>query len=571
MGNTSSTAKRVASALVLILSGMAFVSQSAWSSDELAMTGGPQVIRRLTESQYRATIADIFAPDIPIVGRFERALRVDGLIAVGTSEAGLSPFSVEQYDASARAIAAAVVSKERRNALLPCQPKVETTFNKNCAKSVVEKYGPLLFRRPLTAKETKYFVDTARSGYSRLGNFYNGIQFALAGMMIAPDFLLRIERVEPDPKHAGQFRLDAYSRAARLSYFLTNSTPDNELLAAARSGELDTETGLSRQVDRLMASPRYTGAVRAFFEDMLQFDAFGDLAKDPVIYPAYSAVVAADAQEQTLRTITDHLLTKKADYRDLFTTRSTYVTRALGSIYSMPVATRHGWEQKDFPANSGRAGILTDISFLALHSHPGRSSATLRGKAIREIFMCQKVPDPPSDVDFTAVNMTINNTVSPTARDRLDEHQTQPTCKGCHKLTDPLGLTFENFDGAGSFRARENGALIDASGSLDGVKYDDVQGLGRALHDHPDTVNCFVDKLYRTALGRNLTENEEPYEKHFVETFASNGYRVPELMRTIVLSRAFYAVPAPGKEAKDKKGSVRTERTEIRKSTGAKS
>ena len=306
-----------------------------------------------------------------MVGRFERELRTDGLIAIGTSEAGLSAFSVEQYDASARGIAKEVVSKARREKLVPCQPKSETDFDEACAKRFVEHYGTLLFRRPLTSAETKRFVDTARSGHKGLGNFYSGLEFALAGMMVQPDFLLRIERVVPDPKNKGQVRLDAYSKATRLSYFLTNSTPDQELLRAAGAGELDTEAGLARQADRLLASPRFEGAVRAFFEDMLQFEMFEDLAKDPIIYPVYNSVVAADAQEQTLRTITEHLITKKGDYRDLFTTQTTFLTRSLGRVYKLPVATRNGWERTELSAEAGHSGILTQVSFVALNSHPG--------------------------------------------------------------------------------------------------------------------------------------------------------------------------------------------------------
>lgn len=559
-------------ALALLFGCITFAQESAWAVSESATAlGGPPVVRRLTESQYRATVADIFAPDIPVVGRFERAQRKDGLIAVGTSEAGLSSFSLEQYDASALGIAAAVVSKERRDRLLTCQPKSEKQFDATCAKQVIEHYGPLLFRRPLAAQETKRFVETARVGSQRLGNFYSGLQFALAGMMIEPDFLLRIERVEPDPKRPGQLRLDAYSKATRLSYFLTNSTPDQELLKAAGTGQLDTDAGLARQVDRLMASPRYAGAVRAFFEDMLQFDLFGDLAKDPVIYPAYNSMVAADAQEQTLRTITEHLLAKKGDYRDLFTLQSTNLTRALGRVYALPVPTRNGWEQAEFPANAGRAGILTDISFLALHSHPGRSSPTLRGKAIREIFMCQKVPDPPADVDFTAFDAAVNDKASPTARDRLEEHQTSPTCAACHKVTDPLGLTLENFDGGGAFRAKENGAHIDVSGALDGAKFNGALGLGKALHDSPDATHCLVDKLYRSGLGRQLTDQEDALTEQFDQTFATNGYRVPDLMRAIATNNAFYAVSAHGKEEKSKKDTAVTQRAETHKSIGGKS
>ena len=96
--------------------------------------------------------------------------------------------------------------------------------------------------------------------------------------------------------------------------------------------------------------------MRAFFEDMLQFEMFEDVAKDPIIYPAYNSVVAADAQEQTLRTITDHLIAKKGDYRDLFTTQTTFLTRALGRVYKLPVATRNGWESRGIPGRQRTLG-----------------------------------------------------------------------------------------------------------------------------------------------------------------------------------------------------------------------
>jgi uncharacterized protein DUF1592/uncharacterized protein DUF1588/uncharacterized protein DUF1595/uncharacterized protein DUF1585/uncharacterized protein DUF1587 len=551
--------RRKVAAIVLVVGGIAVAQQAAWSAKESEGAGGPATMRRLTEAQYRATVADIFAPDIAIVGRFERELRTDGLIAIGTSEAGMSAFSVDQYDASARGIAKEVVSKARRDKLVPCQPKSETEFDNACAKQFVEHYGTLLFRRPLSSQETKRFVETARSGQARLGNFYSGLEFALAGMMVQPDFLLRIERLQPDPKRKGQVRLDAYSKATRLSYFLTNSTPDKELLRAAGAGELDTEQGLAKQADRLIATPRFEGAVRAFFEDMLQFELFEDVAKDPIIYPVYSSVVAADAQEQTLRTITDHLVAKNGDYRDLFTTQTTFLTRALGRVYKLPVATRNGWERTELPADSGHSGILTQVSFVALNSHPGRSSPTLRGRAIREIFMCQKVPDPPPDVDFSAVDLTAKNPDKPTARVRLEAHRSQPACAGCHSLMDPIGLTLENFDGVGAFRSNENGAPIDTSGSLDGHEFKGAQGLGQTLHDNPLTSYCLVDKMYRYAVGRSTVDAEQSYTVDLSKTFAANGYRVPDLMRTIALGQAFYSVSAPAAPEKKAVVAARTD------------
>lgn len=542
---TLSTMGGIAAVLLL---GSAVTSTASANTASLVeptgIGGAPPLMRRLTEAQYRASVADIFGPEIPVVGRFERALRDDGLIAIGTSTAGLSSFAIEQYDASARGVAAAVISEQFRDELIPCSPEDAAIFDRACATQFVNQYGRLLFRRPLTAAETGQFVAAAAAAQQRLDSFYSGLEFALAGMMVSPDFLLRIERVEPDPENPGQYRLDAWSRATRLSYFLTGSTPDEALLEAAAAGELFTDAGLEQQVDRLMRSPRYRDAVRAFFADMLQFDLFDDLAKDPVIYPAFNSTVALDAREQTLRTITDLLLTGQGDYRELFTTRTAPLTRPLGTLYRMPVASRNGWELKTFSEGSGRAGIQSQIGFLSLHSHPGRSSPTLRGKAIREVFLCQHVPDPPVDVDFTGINDT-SNAARPTARDRLEAHRTQPACKACHTLMDPLGLTLERFDGAGGFRTRENGTVIDVSGSLDGVDFEAATGLGQALHDHPDVPKCLVSKLYRAGVGRNTVAGEQPYMDYLNRVFAAVGYRLPDLMQKIAVSDTFYAVTAP--------------------------
>lgn len=534
-----SNALRTALLMVLCL-----LSGCGDSIREPEPVGGPTVLRRLTESQYRATVASIFGTDIPITARFERGLRAEGLVAVGTSEAGMSGFSMEQYDAAALGIAAAVVSEKNRNKLVPCTPAAGVVFDAACAQRFVEQYGPRLFRRPLTSDETKRFVDVAHATQQRVGDFYDGLEFTLAGMMVSPEFLLRVERIQPSADGSGHAQLDAWSKATRLSYFLNNSAPDQELLRAAGAGELDSRKGLQAQVDRLIESPRFEPAVRAFFEDMLQFDRFDDLAKDSVVYPAFNSTVAADAKEQTLRTITDLLTRQKGDYRDLFTTRRAYLTRSLGIVYRLPVPTRNGWEAGEFPANSHRVGIQSQLAFLALYSHPGRSSPTLRGKAMREVFLCQEVPDPPANVNFAAVQETSNASM-PTARDRLTVHRTQPACAGCHKIMDPIGLTLENFDGLGTYRSVENLAPINTSGSLDGTHFETPEGLGQALHDHPETPRCLVERMYRYAVGRDTQMEERSYMDYLTKAFADHGYRVPDLMRTIALSKNFFTISVP--------------------------
>jgi hypothetical protein len=507
-------------------------------------------LSRLTGEQYRQIIGDVFGPTVVVDGIFEPDPRKDGLLAVGSSSVSVTETGLEQYDALALKVATQVVDREHRDTLLPCKPASATTADDACAGQFFEKVGRLLYRRPLTPDELTERVSVAREASGIVKDFYAGLALSLAGMLEAPEFLFRQEMAEADPDHPGQYRLTGLSKASRLSFFLWDTAPDAMLLAAAEAGELDTAKGLGRQADRMLASPRLEDGARAFFADMLQFDQFAELSKDAMIYPRFSPIAARDAEEQTLRTIVDHLLTRRGDYRDLFTTRKTFLTPSLAAVYGVPLAddTPNGagesWIPFEYaPADPRGAGILAEASFVALHSHPGRSSPTLRGRALREVLLCEKVPDPPANVDFTLVQ-DVNNPQYKTTRERLTAHRAAPTCAGCHRLIDPMGLALENFDSSGGFRTRENGVPIDASGELDGVKFSDAPGLGKAMHDNPAATSCLVTRLYAYATGRSRTKADADFEKQLAKGFADSGYQLPALMRAIATGDEFYRVAA---------------------------
>jgi hypothetical protein len=524
---------------------LGIISLAGCGPSEPKTAGAPVNAQRLSAAQYRQVISDIFAPDIKLGGRFEPGMRKNGLLAVGASAVAMSPSGFEQYDNMARSIAGQVVDAKHRDALIPCKPADAKKPDQACATATLTQYARLLFRRPATDKEVAEPVTLAGRAADAKGDFYAGLSYGLAELLDSPSFIFRKDAAEPDPADKSKLRLTAWSKASRLSFFLWNAGPDDELLRAAGAGELDSRSGLNKQVDRMLASPRFEGGVRAFFVDFLNFDQFDSLAKDATIYPIFGEKVAHDAQEQTLRTAVDLLVTQKGDYRDLFTTRKTFLTRNLGVVYQVPVASEKDWEPHEFAADDPHAGILTQLSFTELHAHPGRSSSTLRGKAVREILLCQPVPSPPANVNFTVVQDT-NNPNFKTARDRLTAHRTEATCAGCHKIMDPIGLGLENFDGAGQFRATENGAPIDPSGEIDGIKFTDSASLGRAIHDNPAATACLVNSLYRYAAGRDFDPGERDWRKWLGERFAANGYRLPDLMKTIATSDAFYAVRESG-------------------------
>jgi hypothetical protein len=512
---------------------------------EPATDGSVPAMRRLSNEQYRNIVADVFGSHITVAGQADSLLRTEGLLALGAPAARITPSGFEKFYGMAQSIAAQVVNADNRASQFPCVPQDGTTPDVSCAREFFADVGRLLYRRPLTEEELVVPVEAAQAGAASKGDFYHGIALGLTGMLTAPQFLFVIDMTETDPNDSSRQRLTGYAKAARLSFLLWNTTPNETLLNAAARGDLDSQQGIETQVERMVATPRLNVGVRAFFMDFLRFENFETLEKDSIIYPAFSVQVIEDAKEQVLRTVLDVLIERDQDYRELFTTKRTFITGPLARIYRVPISRPAGnaWEPYEFPADDPRTGLLMQVGFAALASHPGRSSPTLRGMAIREALLCQKVPSPPGDVDFSKFEDP--KSPSPTARDRLTAHSTESACAGCHKIMDPIGLALEQLDGVAQFRTTENGVVIDASGDLDGVPFDDGAGLGRAMALNPATTACLANRLTEYALGRSLTGSDRAFMGYLEQAFADTGYSFPLLLRRIATSKAFYSVAEP--------------------------
>ena len=505
---------------------------------------------RLTPTQYERSIRDIFGSSIQIdVNRAAPGFRDEGLLALGTRRLTITSAEMQQYEKLAQDVATQVVQPNRRATLLGCKPVSEQVSDEKCAATFLQKVGLYLFRRPLTADELQTFVATHTQAAQRLGSFNAGVRAALARMLVTPEFLFRVELSEPDQGRPGTQRLDAYSTASRLSFFLWDSVPDAELFAAAQSGKLMTQAGLKEQVDRMLLSPRVEGGLRAFFSDMLGFDGFATLAIDSTLYPKFTKNVLEDADEQTLRTIVEQLLVRNNAYGDLFTTRETFLTPSLAALYGVPLPRSQEmggavpWVPYTFAEGDPRVGILSQASFLSLNSHPGTSSPTLRGKAVREKLLCQKVPPPPGNVDFSLVQ-DLNNPNFKTARQRLTAHATEAMCAGCHKITDPMGLALENFDTASGFRTKERGEPIDASGNLNGKPFNGIVELAQVLKDQPSTTACVINRAYSYGTQRKPTAEERKWLTDLQAQLSKDGVRWRDLVHRVTLGPDFFAVPA---------------------------
>ncbi len=530
--------------LALLLLGC---DQPIQQDESTGQSATPLRARLLTAAQYSNMIAQVFGSDVSasILPPIPPMDRTDGMLASGAAFVGVTSDQVSQIQQSAASIAARVVDEDHRDFLIPCSPEQLDQPDAACAERFLAATGRLLHRRSLSPDYLAELVDVSAYATEQTESFHDGLALALEAILISPEVMFITDHAEADPNRPGVQRLDGYSLASRLSFFLWNSPPDDALLSAAEAGELHTEAGLVAAVERMLDSPRLETGMRAFFDDMLAFDDFDSLAKDPLVYPMVTGATLADAREQTLRTIIDHLLTRDGDYRDLFTTRRSFMSMPLAVVYG--TATGEGWAPYEFPADGPRVGLLTHVSFLAANSHSVRSSPTLRGKALRERFLCQVVPAPPPNVDFSALEEAEH---AATARERLAAHNSNPSCAGCHLVTDPMGLSLENFDGAGRFRQTEDGAPLDISGELDGVFYDSIAGLAEALRDHPKLPACLVNRLFAYGTGGPASLRQDAATLRSLETrFVSSDHRLEALLRELVLSDAFSTVrsePSPG-------------------------
>ena len=501
---------------------------------------GGTSMRRLTQTQLRNVIYDLFGEEIVIPPIAEPDVEIGGLLSVGASSTTYGARGVESLEDASFAIAEqAMRNEDIRDAIVPCSPT--DTVDSACAEQFIAEFGRMAWRRSLSSDEVARIVGIADTAAAELDDFHEGLGYAIAAILQSPNFVFRIELGEPSPDGAGR-RFTDLELASRLSFFLWNTGPDQELLDAAEAGELSTDEGLRAQAERLLASPRARLAMRNFFSEFLELHELDHLAKDPALFEHYSTLLGPDAAEETLLLLEHIVFDAESDYRDLMTTRETFVNPRLSSLYGIPAPVPDGFGYVELPEDGGRAGLLGHASMMSLHAHPVSSSATLRGVWVRTVLLCQQIPPPPVNVDTSIPEPSGE---APTLRDRVAEHLENPACAGCHNLTDPIGLGLENFDGIGRWRDLDNGVEIDASGQLDGVDFADAVELGHAIRDHEDFAACLVQTLTRYATGRVEERDERPVLDVLSEQFAAHEYRVQPLLMEIVMSPFFREAGEP--------------------------
>ncbi len=375
----------------------------------------------------------------------------------------------------------------------------ESAARRACITAVVDRLAPLAFRRPLAPERREQLVALVDAAE---GDWGEALKMVFEAIFANPSFLYLVEVGTEEPDQPGLFALDAWERASRLSYALCESSPDAELRAAAAADAL-SDAELEAHVVRLLDSPCGEATVQRFVAQLLWLNRLGDLDRDPTLFADWNDDVAAGMASETQRFVRELVFAQKADLRTLFSADYSWPDPRSAFLYGL--ATPSTTEQTTLPPE--RAGILTQPSVLAVTSTFDTTTPVRRGVFVLEQVLCQELPPPPPGQMISPPPPD----PSATTRERWEQHSADPTCASCHKLIDPIGFTFEEFDAIGRHRTSENGKPVDPTGGAPAIGVEDgtVAGaaeLARLVAESPEAVACFSKQWLRFSLGRLETE-----------------------------------------------------------------
>ncbi|MCX6606287.1 MAG: DUF1588 domain-containing protein, partial [Acidobacteria bacterium] len=313
------------------------------------------------------------------------------------------------------------------------------------------------------------------------------------------------------------------------------------------------------QARRLLADPRAKLALNQFLAEWLRFDRVKGALRERTLFPEFGAELIQSMLAETTHLFED-LVWNDKNFLGLFTARHSFVNTPLAQLYDLPPPPTE-FAPVAFPANSKRAGILGHASFLTLTSRPSETAPTDRGLFVREHFLCQIVPPPPPGVSTTLPVLSEEKPL--TNRDRLAAHLSDASCAGCHRLVDPIGFGFEQFDAIGRYREKQIALIfpavdkvkrnvrrdavptalpVNTEASILGVPnsaFSSPAEAGDILARTPACQRCIVKQFFRYALGRPETDADRPHLETIFDRFSKSGFRFRELVLATVTSQPF--------------------------------
>ncbi len=432
----------------------------------------PRTLRRLTQSEYNATLLDLFTG--------QAAVPVDTHIFTG--DPAQYKFEALQYnltintsnisEVSTNADAIAAFATKNPTSVSAC-----ATVDNTCLPAFINAFGKKAFRRPLSAVEVQDYTSLVTG----LSDFPSVITAVVTAMMQAPQFLYR---TEVGAKQGNGYALTPYEVASELSYLIIGSMPDAALLQAADAGQLTTSAQVLTQATRLLADPRAHAVVDNFFLQWLQIADLPEQVRTENGNDMLTPAMAQAMQQEAAQTVDDIVFNGNGTFKDLLTANYSYVNPDLATWYNVPAPGNANFTKTVWQNGERLPGVIGFGGFLAAASQSNYASPVLRGRALRMRFLCGPIGSPPANVP------QVSAATSPTGgtlRDKFSAHVTDPTCALCHDQMDPMAYTLGDFDTVGRKRAgdMEDGEPVVLTGEIK----DGTGGADQTLAGPADLIN----------------------------------------------------------------------------------
>jgi len=465
-----------------------------------------------------------------------------GRVGVVTSNAdGKRTLHLQRLDVEGPFDAPPIAYPEAHTRLMAHTPGLTP---REAAREIVGRFATKAFRRPVKPEEVERCLALYDAVEKKGHRFELRVRAALYRVLVSPHFLFRVELDPSGAKPRAAYPVSEYELASRLSYFLWNSMPDDELFSLAAKGRL--RENLPTQVRRMVKDPKSASFLHGFAEQWLTLRKLDLASPDPTLFPEFTPALRQAMVRESLLFF-ETLVREDRSVSDLLDADFTFVNGPLARHYGIAGVTGDDFVRVKLPPT--RAGLMTQASLLTLTSNATRTSPVKRGKFVLEQLLNTPPPPPPPELDIS--ELEDQKELKGTLRQQMEQHRANAVCASCHQRMDPIGFAFEHFGPTGRWRDRDAGAAIDASGVLpDDRTFDGPAGLVKLMKADKDAfVRCVAEKMLTYALGRGL----EPYDRRavnrIVAAMKTENDKFSVLLTEIVLSDPFQSRTTPG-EAK---------------------
>jgi len=438
-------------------------------------------------------------------------------------------------------------STPSRDRILTCNPDKDKKTPEACAKEIFSTLAKRAYRRPVNnddlAELMQYYADGVKKG-----GFEGGIREGVTGILASPFFLYRGERVPAGLKPGAKYAITDLELASKLSFFLWNSIPDDELIDLAAKNKLSEPATLDKQVVRMLADPRSKTLASNFVFQWLDMTRLDAVVPDNDVFPYASGRMDPRQDFRTELTLfADSIFREDRNVVDLLRANHTYLNERLALQYGITDVKGDHFRRVELK-DSTRWGLLGKGAILMAAAYPNRTSPVLRGKFILANILGVPPANPPPGVP-TLNDKDIGTTKALTMREMMAKHRASPTCSSCHAVMDPLGFALENFDATGMWRDKDRfaGTTIDSAGELpDGTKINGPDDLRKALLRQPEQfVQGFVENLLTYAMGRTHEYYDMPTVRRIVRETAAKDYKLSAIVQAVVKTDQFEMRRAP--------------------------